>query len=122
MNEPHGGWLIDRLVTRDRAAALEAEARALPAVRLNPFELSDLEMLAIGGFSPLDGFMAAADYESVLRQMRLVNGLAWTLPITLAVAEDGASRLRGQSRIALTDGADQPLAVLNVREIFPFDP
>jgi sulfate adenylyltransferase len=121
MNEPHGGWLVDRLVEGDEALEMEAEARNLPAILLNPFELSDLEMLAIGGFSPLDGFMCRADYESVLRQMRLVNGRAWTLPITLAVSEDVAESLRGKARIALADAAGQPLAVMNAKEIFPYD-
>lgn len=121
MNEPHGGWLVDRLVGDDRARELEAEALTLPSIRLNLFEVSDLEMLAIGGFSPLDGFMARDDYESVLRQMRLVNGLAWTLPITLAVDESAANQLKGQPRVALADSAGNPLAVMTVKEIFPYD-
>ena len=50
MNEPHGGWLVSRLVNGNEGAALEAEAPELPILTLNPFELSDLEMLAIGGF------------------------------------------------------------------------
>jgi len=121
MNEPHGGWLVDRLVTGALAAELEAEAPRLPAIRLNPFELSDLEMLAIGGFSPLEGFMGRDDYESVLRQMRLVNGLAWTMPITLAVTAEVVQSLHGQERVALTDGTGQPVGVLTVNEIFPYD-
>ena len=121
MNEPHGGWLVNRLVNGDQVAALEAEARQLPVLQLNPFELSDLEMLAIGGFSPLDGFMAKDDYESVLRQMRLANGLPWSLPITLAISADVAASLKGKSRVALADGTGQRLAVLTVKEIFPYD-
>lgn len=121
MNEPHGGWLVNRLVNGDEAAALEAEARGLPALPLNPFELSDLEMLAIGGFSPLDGFMAKDDYESVLRQMRLTSGLPWSLPITLAVSADVAAGLKGKTRAALADATGQLLAVLTVEEIFPYD-
>ena len=121
MNEPHGGWLVSRLVNGDEAAALEAEARGLPVLPLNPFELSDLEMLAIGGFSPLDGFMAKDDYESVLRQMRLVSGLPWSLPITLAVSADVAAGLKGKTRAALADATGQRLAVLTVKEIFPYD-
>lgn len=121
MNEPHGGWLVNRLVNGDQGAALEAEARQLPVLPLNPFELSDLEMLAIGGFSPLDGFMAKDDYESVLRRMRLVSGLPWSLPITLAISADVAATLKGKSRVALADGTGQRLAVLTVKEIYPYD-
>jgi len=121
MNEPHGGWLVNRLMTGDEAHKLEAEAASLPVIRLNPFELSDLEMLAIGGFSPLEGFMSKDDYESVLRQMRLVNGLAWSLPITIAVDEPTAANLRGKPRVALADGAGTPLAVLALKDVYPCD-
>jgi sulfate adenylyltransferase len=121
MNEPHGGWLVNRLMTGDEARKLETEAESLPVIRLNPFELSDLEMLAIGGFSPLEGFMSKDDYESVLRQMRLVNGLAWSLPITLAIDEAMAGDLRGHSRVTLADGAGQPLAVLTLKDAYPCD-
>jgi sulfate adenylyltransferase len=121
MNEPHGGWLVNRLVEGEAAAQLEAEAASLPVICLNPFELSDLEMLAIGGFSPLAGFMGRDDYESVLRQMRLVKGLAWSLPITLAVDEATAASLRGKSRVALADGEGNRLAILNVKDIYAVD-
>ncbi len=113
--------MIDRLVTGERARELELEAATLPVIQLNAFELSDLEMLAIGGFSPLDGFMTRDDYESVLRQMRLVKGLAWSLPITLAVNETTAGSLRGKVRVALADGAGQALAVMTAKEIFQYD-
>jgi ATP sulfurylase len=113
--------LTNRLVTGKRAAHLAAEARGLPAVRLSPFELSDPEMLSIGGFSPLEGFMTRADYESVVRNMRLGNGLPWSLPITLAVTAEAAEQLRGQTRVALADGEGEPLAVLIVEDVFTYD-
>jgi sulfate adenylyltransferase len=121
MNEPHGGILVNRLVEGDAARKLEAEAAGLPVIRLNPFELSDLEMITIGGFSPLDGFMSKGDYESVLRQMRLVKGLAWSLPITLAVDETTAASLKGKTRVALADGEGNRLAVINVQDIYAVD-
>jgi len=121
MNQPHGGRLINRLATGERAAEFAREARSLPALRLNPFELSDLEMLAIGGFSPLEGFMTRADFASVVRAMRLANGLPWSLPITLAVSSDVAASLRGKPRVALADGAGEPLAILDVQEISTYD-
>ncbi|MFB3922739.1 MAG: sulfate adenylyltransferase [Terriglobia bacterium] len=121
MNKAHGGKLINRLVTGERAAHLAAEARSLPSVRLSPFELSDLEMLAIGGFSPLEGFLTRPDYESVLREMRLENGLPWTLPITLAITSEEAARFRGETRVALADGDGEPLGVLIVEDLFAWD-
>ncbi len=121
MNEPHGGRLIQLMATGDRARELQAEARTLPLVRLNAFELSDLEMLAIGAFSPLQGFMTRADYEPVVGQMRLANGLPWTLPITLAISAETAAGLRDPSRVTLADSEGNALAVMKVEGIFPYD-
>ena len=121
MIEPHGGQLINRLVSGERAAALEAEARELPVIRLNPFEVSDLEMLAIGAFSPLEGFMGSADYNRVINHKRLANGLPWTLPITLAVGGDTADSLKKVSRAALADSNGTLLAVLQIQDVFQYD-
>lgn len=121
MNDPHGGRLTIRMVTGDRAAQLEAEAHSLPAVRMNPFETSDLEMLAIGAFSPLEGFMGQPDYESVLLNQRLANGLPWTLPIALAISSEEARGLAGKNRVALADSSGARLAILNLQDIFAYD-
>ena len=121
MNEPHGGRLVNLIATGERARALEAEARNLPVIRLNAFELSDLEMLAIGAFSPLRGFMKRADYESVVRGMRLAGGLAWSLPITLAVSAATATEVRDRNRVALADSDGVLLAVMDVEDVFAYD-
>ncbi len=121
MNQPHGGKLINRLAAPERAAELEAQARALPVVALNAFELSDLEMLAIGGFSPLEGFMTRPDLESVVRHQRLASGLAWSLPVTLAVSEAQARELSARGRAALAAPDGERLALLEIEEVFRFD-
>src|SRR5512145_3450455 len=83
----HGGRLVDR-VLRDGALE-EARGRlsSLKRISLNARTMSDLELLAVGAYSPLDGFMGKADYDAVLHEMRLASGLPWTLPITLAVRQ-----------------------------------
>lgn len=121
MIEPHGGRLVNRIVSGEKAAALEAEARELPVIQLNPFEVSDLEMLAIGAFSPLEGFMGSADYERVIKDKRLANGLPWTLPVTLAVGKEKADSLKNASRVALADANGTLLAVLEVQDVFHYD-
>jgi sulfate adenylyltransferase len=121
MIEPHGGRLVNRLASGEKAAALEAEARALPVIQLNPFEVSDLEMLAIGAFSPLEGFMGSVDYNGVINDKRLANGLAWTLPITLAVNKEKADSLKKVSRAALADSSGTLLAVLEIQDVFHYD-
>jgi len=108
--KPHGGELVDR--TGDAPADLGS----LETVQLSSRELSDLDMLASGALSPLEGFMGQADYESVIESMRLSNGLPWSLPVCLAV--DGAP---SGDRVALTDEAGTPLAVLEVEGVYDYD-
>src|SRR5574337_1334187 len=121
MNEPYGGRLVNRLASGAEAQELEARARSLPVIRLNPFEISDLEMLAIGAFSPLEGFMGSADYTRVVNEKRLANGLPWTLPITLAVNKEKADSLRNVSRAALADDNGALLATLEIQDAFHYD-
>ena len=117
--EPHGGTLRNLLADATAADALREEARQLPKLVVSPRELSDLEMLAVGALSPLTGFQGEADYHSVLETMHLSDGLAWSIPVTLSVDDDGAHRLGGADAVALVqaDGAE-PLAVLRITELF----
>ncbi|MBI3997321.1 MAG: sulfate adenylyltransferase [Candidatus Omnitrophica bacterium] len=100
MIDAHGGTLVNRIVEGKERDALLAAAGTLPTVELDAWALSDVEMIAIGGFSPLQGFMGKADYESVVVNRRLANGLVWTIPVTLAVSKTQAQGLKGD--IALT--------------------
>jgi len=85
---PHGGTLIDRVLRgAKRDLALE-RARSLPSIVADPWTVSDLELIATGAFSPLTGFLGKADYDSVVHTLRLANGLPWSIPITLAVADE----------------------------------
>jgi sulfate adenylyltransferase len=108
--EPHGGTLVDR--TGERPADLER----LETITLTSREVSDLDMLASGALSPIEGFMGQEDYERVVDEMRLANGLPWALPVCLAVAAPPAG-----DRVALADGTGRQLAVLDVEEIFEYD-
>jgi sulfate adenylyltransferase len=91
-----------------------------PTLQLTPRSLCDLELLATGGFSPLDGFMSKADYDSVLNHMRLSNGLIWSIPITLPVAQlEGIAEGR---EIALRNANNNLIAWMRVDQIFEADP
>jgi sulfate adenylyltransferase len=107
---PHGGRLVD--CTGERPEDLHE----LPVVRLTSRELSDLDMIACGALSPLEGFMGANDYEGVLETMHLAEGLPWALPVCLAV--DGPPQ---SDRVALADEAGRALAVLKVEGVFDYD-
>jgi sulfate adenylyltransferase len=107
---PHGGELVDRTGARpDGVDALER-------IPLTSRELSDLDMLACGALSPLQGFMGKEDYESVLESMHLANGLPWSLPVCLAV-----DRAPKGDRVALTDESGRAVAVLEVEEVYDYD-
>ncbi len=107
---PHGGELVDR--TGPRPDDLDR----LEQLALTSRELSDLDMLASGSLSPLEGFMGREDYEKVVEEMRLSNGLAWALPVCLAV--DDAP---GGDRVALADGEGRVLALLEVDDVYQYD-
>jgi sulfate adenylyltransferase len=108
--DPHGGVLVDR--TGERPEGVES----LERLALTSREVSDLDMLACGALSPLEGFMGPADYERVLEEMRLLDGLPWALPVCLAVGEAPKG-----DRVALADEAGTVLAVLDVEEVFSYD-
>ncbi len=119
--DAHGGSLISLIVDEDRARLLKEIAMNLPDVVLNDRHLCDLELLAVGGFSPLQGFMVRADYESVLDRMRLQDNTLWPLPICLDISEAQAGRLEVGQSVALRDPEGFLLAVMHVEDIWPVD-
>jgi sulfate adenylyltransferase len=108
--QPHGGDLVDR--TGEQPDGVER----LEVLTLTSRELSDLDMIASGALSPLEGFMGRGDYERVVEEMRLANGLAWALPVCLAV-----DRAPEGDRVVLAADSGRPLAVLEVEEAFEYD-
>src|SRR5215203_3321939 len=118
---PHGGDLIDRVVPEEERRERSMEAAELPKVPLSPRALSDLQMISTGVFSPLEGFMLRDGYESVVEDMRLKDGLAWSLPVTVSVDEGQARELSENSEIALVDGTGEPVATMVLRELYGYD-
>ena len=118
---PHGGRLTDRMLRGDVLAAARERAVSLKRISLNARMMSDLELLAVGAYSPLEGFMGEADYRAVLNEMRLANGLPWTLPITLAVRRAAADELREGEDVALVTPWEEPLGILHLEERYPYD-
>lgn len=117
----HGGTLINRLASEAQRQEFLALADSLPRVRLDQRALSDLVMIAIGGFSPLEGFMGQADYEPVVTQMRLANGLPWSVPITLSVSEAAAAPLVEGNWVRLDDEGDRFVGILELTEKYSYD-
>ena len=117
---PHGGQLVNRVLRGSlREAALE-RAQAFPNVQLTQMAASDLEMIAVGVFSPLTGFMTKDEYDSVVDDMRLPNGLPWSIPVTLPVDDHTAAGLKEGQEIALMDG-EHLMGIMTIAEKYPAD-
>ncbi len=114
----HGGKLINRVVSAADREKLLARAASLPKITLNSREMSDLDMIACGALSPLEGFMGQKDYDSVVEKMRLASGLPWTIPVNLAVKKEEAAQYQIGQEIALAGPDGTILALLHLDEKF----
>jgi sulfate adenylyltransferase len=118
---PYGGHLVDLMVPETERAELRDYANTLPAIRISERAVCDLELLAAGGFSPLDRFMSQADHQSVLDEMRLTSGYLFPIPVPLPVDEDDVALIKVGQDIALRSRANELLAVMNIEEIYEWD-
>ena len=118
---PHGDTLINRELTGLERETLIQASIDLPKLYLNNREISDLELIATGAFSPLEGFLCEADYRSVRANMRLANGVAWPIPVTLSVTDEEAAGLREGDDVALYHGRDHLLGILHLAEKYQYD-
>lgn len=118
---PHGETLVNRVLPPDEARHWLEQTPHLPAITLSARELLDLDLLAVGAYSPLTGYMTHEDYEAVVERMHLASGLPWSLPIVLPVAAPMAESLREGSPVVLRDIAGDPRAVLELRERYSYD-
>jgi sulfate adenylyltransferase len=115
---PHGGTLVNRYLRGNMADSTREMAKSLKTVVLSPLNISDVELIASGAISPLTGFMGQADYRSVVYDMRLMNGLPWTIPVTLPVDEETAKDIEVGKSIALAEpGKDGDVHLLGVMEV-----
>jgi len=117
---PYGGELVNLVVTGEEREACLAEASHYPSVQISERALHDLELLAVGGFSPLKGFMGKADYQRVLTEMRLADGTLFPLPITLTIDKEDLP-VRAEW-LTLRDARNYPIAVMRIEEVFRWDP
>ncbi len=114
----HGGKLVNLLVGEKRAKELKKESAKLKSWDLTPRQVCDTELILNGGFSPLEGFLNQADYDSVCKDMRLNDGTLWPIPVTLDVDEDFAKSLKKGERVALRDQEGVVLAILTVGDVW----
>lgn len=120
--EPHGGVLVNRTADEGVARALRQRAGSLPAIALAPREAADLELIATGAASPLEGFMGLRDYRSVLDGLRLANGTPWPMPFTLPVTIPVMAAALRHRAAALHDASGRLRAIVEVRDAYVRDP
>ena len=118
LTRPHGGRLVNRLVDRAPEAAASPRHRRIV---LDRYQQMELEQIAIGAYSPLEGFMGRADLESVLGDMRLADGTVWPLPIVLDVSADVAAGLPVGEEVALTDERGRVLGLIDLDDKYRWD-
>jgi len=119
---PHGGELKPKLLEGKDLEIEMKKATTLKSVRMSSRETSDLIMLAIGAFSPLDGFMVQNDYKRVVSEMHLANDILWPIPITLSVSKEQATAIAIGQEVALVDEeTDMLMGSMVVQEKYTYD-
>lgn len=119
---PHGGSLINRVVTGSERDSLLEKAKGLPSIQINNWTISDLDLIGVGAFSPLTGFMNEDDYRSVVDRMRLADGTVWSIPITLSVAREQAESLEVGEQVALIGEQDGVVyGLLEIGSVYSVD-
>lgn len=118
---PHGGKLADCFLKGEKKNQALEKAKSLPSLKLSYDLVSDVENIAFGVFSPLEGFLGREDYRNVLNHMRLANDLPWPIPIVLDVERERAAKLKEGQEIVLLNPTDQPVAILYLEERYEYD-
>lgn len=118
---PHGGKLIDREARGAERESLLRASATWPSVTINARAEADLELIATGALSPLEGFLGEADYLSVRDNRRLANGLVWSIPITLSATAEERAQLNAGNDVALRTRDGKLVAVLHLAEIYTYD-
>jgi ATP sulfurylase len=119
LNPPHGGVLINRVISSQEAAEWKARARELPQLRLDFRQVTDLFLLGAGAFSPIEGFQGSKEVWSVARDFRLSSGLLWSIPLLLLAGEEAQGWKEGAPVLLLDEGS-RPVGVLHLEEKFRF--
>ena len=117
---PYGGKLVNLVTTGEEREALREEANHYPTIQISDRALHDLELLAVGGYSPLDRFMGKADYQRVLTEMRLADGTLFPMPITLTIKKEDLPTQ--QSGLPCEIRGIYLIAAMRIEEVFTWDP
>ena len=116
--EPHGGELKQLYVSEAAGEEMKEQAREFRSWDLTERQACDIELILNGAFSPLEGFLTREEYDGVLKDMRLPNGVLWPIPITLDVSEEFAGEIEKGQSIALRDREGVLIATMEVSDVW----
>lgn len=119
---PHGGTLVQRVAQGEEREALLKQVDTFHKIPVNAWSISDLDLIGVGAFSPLQGFLNEQDYKSVVSNMRLSDGTVWSIPVTLAVDKDTVAKLVVGEKAALVGEEDGVVyGVIDVESVYKVD-
>lgn len=121
MITPHGGKLINLFAKEHELKDLEITAQKLKSITVSQRVLCDIEMLGLGAFSPLKGFTSKKDFNSIIKDVRLENGIIWPIPITLPINQDTYNEIKKEPKITLKNEKDDAVAILKIEDIYEPD-
>ena len=121
MISPHGGKLVDRTFPFEKRDQTVHEAASLTQLEINQDLARDVENIAYGAFSPLEGFLCQGDYESVVHTKRLQNDQVWTIPILLDTSNEELNGVKDGDRITLVDNTRLPFALLDIEQLYTYN-
>ncbi|MFW9879052.1 MAG: hypothetical protein ACFFG0_38725 [Candidatus Thorarchaeota archaeon] len=120
MITPHGGKLVDREMSSEKREKIISQITDFYRILIDAEQTQEIENIAQGVFSPLEGFLSENEYGSVLEHSRLTNDIPWTIPIILSISEDDAKVVNPTDSVVLS-GPNGPVAILDVEEIYKLD-
>jgi sulfate adenylyltransferase len=121
LNPPHGGMLVNRVLSPEHAEAARAKAASMVSITLDEEQVKDTKNIARGVLSPLAGFMNEADFTRVVDEMKLTDGTVWPIPIVLDVNEEEAAKMKTGDEVALKDANGGVVAILHVGDLYTYD-
>lgn len=122
MLPPHGGRLVNRIPEDEgKREELREKASNLSSIQVDNSTVKDIQNIADGGYSPLQGFLGRNDFLKVVHDHTLEDGTVWTVPIILDISEQKADQLQEGAQVALVDGHNQPIALMDVEELYEYD-
>lgn len=121
MSKPHGGSLVNKLISENKQDRLLEEAEGMKTIELDSGLRKDAQNIAHGVYSPLQGFMCRDDFENVLEHSRLESDVPWTIPIVLDISEDLKEDLNEGEEVILRSENGERFAMMDIEEIYTYD-